>query len=113
RSVDLFIVVPRIVVPPVDGPVVAHDLVDALLALRQDVEPEQHGPDAVLLAHMVGAGARAFLAADGDPAGIQQIAEELPAGRGLVHLDTELFGDAIGRGAGRHRARDAGDAVGV
>src|SRR4051812_15862056 len=53
--IDLVIVVPRIIVAAIDRPVVAHDLVDALLARSEDVEPEQHGPQTVLLAHMVGA----------------------------------------------------------
>ena len=92
---------------------VAHDHVDALLARRQHVEPEQHGPQPVLLAHMVRAGAGRFLAADGDAAGIEQVAEELPAGRRLVHLDAELLGHPIGSGAGRHRAGNAGDSGGI
>ena len=48
-------------------------------ALRQDVEPHQHGPQTILLAHMVRARAEAFLAADRRLSGIEQIAEELPA----------------------------------
>ena len=40
----------------------------------------------VLLAHMVGAGAGALLAANADKAGVEQVAEELPAGGRLVDL---------------------------
>ena len=88
----------------------AHDIGDALAAHGQDVQPEENRPKAVLFAHMVGAGAGTFLAADGGQAGIEQVAEEFPAGRGLVHADAELFGDAVGGARGRHRAGDAGDA---
>ena len=95
------------------APVVAHDLGDALSAVDEDVEPEQHRPDAVLLAHVVGAGAGALLAADGGQPGIEQVAEELPAGRRLVALDAELLGDAVGGGAGRHGAGDAGKPLGI
>ena len=92
---------------------VAHDVGDALLARRQDVEPEQHGPEAVLLAHVVRAGAGAFLAADGGHAGVEQVAEELPAGRGLVDADVLGRGYAVGGAAGRHRAGDAGQALAI
>ena len=60
---------------------ILEDLLDRLPAFGQDVEPEQHGPEAVLFAHVAGAGAEAFLAAERDLAGIHQVAEELPAGR--------------------------------
>src|SRR5690606_37985447 len=83
-AVDLFIVVPRVIVASVGLPVLADDLVDALPPRRQHVQPQQHRPKAILLAHVVRAGAGALLAADGNPAGIQQIAEVLPAGGGLV-----------------------------
>ena len=85
----------------------------ALLADGEDVEPEQDRPEAVLLADVVGAGAGALLAADGGEAGVEQVAEELPARGRLVHADAELGGDPVGGAAGRHRAGDAGEARGV
>ena len=97
----------RIDVAAEAAPVVLHDGLHRLLAHRQDVQPEQHGPQAVLLAHMVRAGAGAFFAAQRAHAGIEQVAEELPAGRGLVAGNAQRLRDAIDRAAGRHRARDA------
>ena len=84
------------------------DVDDRLAAHGENVEPQEDGPETVLLADMVRAGAGAFLAAERRLAGVQEIAEELPAGRRLVAADAELFGDAVGGGAGRHRAGDAG-----
>src|SRR5690606_749978 len=92
-------------------PMLAHDLVDALLPAREDIEPEQHSPEAILLAHMVRSRAGAFLSANGHPAGIEQIAEEFPASGSLVHLDAELFRHPVGRRAGGHGAGDTGDAA--
>ena len=110
-AVDLLVVVARVVVLAVGAPVLADDVDHGLLADGQDVEPEQHGPEAVLLADMVGAGAGALLAADGGLAGIEQVAEELPAGGRLEAGDAEALGDAVGGTAGRHRAGDALDAA--
>ena len=42
--------------------------------------------------------------------GIQQVAEELPAGRRLEAADAELGRDPVGGAAGRHGARDAAQA---
>src|SRR6185312_8968154 len=89
--IHFFIVVPRIIVAAIDRPVVLDDGVDALLAHGKDVEPEQHGPEPVLLAHMVRTGAGALLAADRHTPGVQQIAEELPPRRRLVHFDAVLL----------------------
>ena len=91
----------------------AREIGDRDAALGEDVEPEQHRPEPVLLADMVGAGARALLAAQRGEAGVEQIAEELPTRRRLEALDAELGGDAVRGGAGRHRARDAGQALGI
>ena len=97
----------RIVVAAVGRPVLPDDVEGALAANGEDVQPQQHRPETVLLADMVRTGAGAFLAADRRHAGVEQIAEELPAGRRLVHADAELFRDTVGRAAGRHGARDA------
>ena len=92
---------------------IAGDVVDRLARRGKDVEPEQHRPQPVLLADVVGAGAGAFLATDRRHAGIEQIAEELPAGGRLEGGDAELLGDAVGGGAGRHRAGNALQPAGI
>ena len=92
---------------------VAHDPGDRLAPRRQDVQPQQDRPQAVLLAHVIGAGAEALLAAQGDLARIEQVAEELPAGRRLVAADAERLRDPVGGARGRHGARDPGEAGGV
>ena len=74
---------------------------------------KQHGPDAVLLTHVVAAGARAFLAADRDAPGVEQVAEELPARRRLEARDAELGGDAVNRAAGGHGAGHAREAAAI
>ena len=109
-----------VVVAPEAPPVLPHDLLHGLLLHRQQVEPEEHRPEAVLLADVVGAGAEALLAADGDSAGVEQVAEEFPARGRLETLDPQLGRDPVDRLAGRHGARDprnaaavAGDQVGV
>ena len=61
---------------------------------------------------MVGAGAGTLLAAQPDPAGIEQGGEIFPPGRRLVARDAECRGDAVDRPARRHRARDAGETLG-
>src|SRR6185437_774618 len=108
-AVDLLIIVAGIVVAAIGRPVVLDDGVDILPARREDVEPQQDRPQAVFLAHVVGAGAGAFLAADGNPAGVEQVAEEFPASRRLVHFNAELFRHTVGGGAGRHGPGDAGE----
>ncbi len=106
RAVHAFVVVPAVDIAAVPPPVVADDLLDGLLPDGEDVEPEQHGPEAVLLADVIGAGAEALLAAERDAPGIEQIAEELPARRRLVARDVEGLGDTVDGLARRHRARD-------
>jgi hypothetical protein len=72
----------------------------------QDVQPQQHRPEPVLFAHMVGPGAEAFLAADRGAAGVQQVAEELPPGRRLEVADPQRMRPPGRRRRGRHRPRD-------
>ena len=81
-GVDALVVVAGVVVAAVLLPVRLGDLLGRLLAGGEDVEPEQDRPEAVLLADVVGAGAGALLAADGGEAGVEQVAEELPARSG-------------------------------
>ena len=89
-------------------PVRAHQVLDRAPGYGEQVEPEQHRPQAVLLAHVAGTGAVALLAAQRGLAGVEQVAEELPAGGRLVAGDAEGRGDLVGGARGRHRARDAG-----
>ena len=90
-GVDPLVVVAGVVVAAVFLPVRLDDLLGRLLARGEDVEPEQHRPEAVLLADMVGAGAGALLAADGGHAGVEQVAEELPAGRASRSMPMPSF----------------------
>ena len=89
------------------GPVRAHDGFHRLFFLRQQVKPEQHGPQAIFFAHVVRARAVAFLAAQGGHVGVEQVAEELPARRRLEARDAQRAGDPVGRARRRHGAGDA------
>src|SRR3546814_11208681 len=95
----------RSVVAPVVAPVLRQDLAHRLPAPCQDVEPQQHRPEAVLLAQMIGAGAGALLAAERRHPRIQQRAQELPAGRRIACVDAELARTPSAGTTGRHRAR--------
>ena len=53
RTVYAFVVMARVVVAALGLSVLAHDLLDGLAAYREDVEPEPHGPGAVLLAPVI------------------------------------------------------------
>src|SRR5205085_546332 len=106
-------VVALVVAAPERAPVVADDLFDRLLRSRENREPAQDGPQAVLLADVVRACAEALLAADGRESRVEQVAEKLPARRRLVTADTQVFRDAINRRARRHRAREARESVAV
>src|SRR5262249_46658055 len=110
---DFFIVMPRIVVTAVRAPMLADDVDDTLATLCEDVEPQQNRPHPVLLAHVIGSGAGALLPADGRKAGIQEIAEEFPPRGRFEAGDSEFGCDAIGGAARRHRARDAGESLGI
>ena len=94
-------------------PVVRHDLGHGTAAAGQDLQPEQHGPEAIFLADVVAARAKTFFAAEGDAAGIEQVAKEFPARRGLKAVEPQLLGHHIHSGAGGHRAGHAGQASGV
>ena len=106
-AVDIFVIVARIVVAAIRGPVRAHDVFHRLFFLCQQVEPEQHGPQAILFAHVVRSRAVAFLAAQGGHAGVEQGAEEFPARRRLVARNAQRAGDPVGRARRRHGAGDA------
>ena len=97
----------------ITAPVLRHDLVHRFPAAGQDVEPEQHRPQAILLADVVGAGAEALLTAEGDAARIQQVAEELPPGGGFKAGDAQLLGHHIGGGAGGHGTGHPRQAIAV
>ena len=89
------------------------DVAHALSAHGQDVQPQQHRPDAVFLAHVAGAGACTFFTAQRDLARVEQVAEVLPAGRRLEAGHAQRARHPVDRTAGGHRARDAGDAGAV
>ncbi len=91
-----------VVVAPINLPVFAHNFRNRLPTFCQDIHPEQHRPQPVLFPDMVGAGAKAFLAAQRNLARIQQIAEKLPAGRRFVAGHTEFGRDPIRRLTGGH-----------
>ena len=78
------------------APVALDDVGHRFLAHREQIQPEQDGPQAVFLPYMVGTGAEAFFSAQRGLAGIQQVAEELPSGRGFEHFDAEALGDTVG-----------------
>ena len=81
---------------------------DGLLLDRQNVEPEQHGPQTIFFANVVRARAKALFAAESGFIRIEQITKKLPAGGRFVAFDAELLSDAIGRLAGGHRSRYPG-----
>ena len=107
------IVVAGVVVASEALPVLGHDLGDAAAAFRQDLQPEQHGPEAVFLTDVIAAGAEALFTAEGDATGIEQVAEELPTRGGLVALDPQLLGHHINGCTGGHRSRHTRQAGGV
>jgi hypothetical protein len=81
---DPLVIVAGVDIAPEALPVLANDHVGRQVAHGQDVQPVQHGPQTILLAHVIGAGPRALLAAQGGHAGIEQGAEVLPASRRFV-----------------------------
>ena len=107
------VVVAGVVVAAETAPVVGHDRCHRGALAGQDLQPEQHCPEAVLLADVIGTRAEALLTAEGDAAGIEQVAEELPAGGGLETGDTQLLGYHVDGGAGGHRAGHPGQAAGI
>lgn len=76
-----------------------------------DVEPGDDGPETVLLADVVRAGAERLLTADAHLVGVEETAEELPASGDLVRLDTLLLGDKVDGARGRHGAGKAVDTL--
>ena len=110
---DGLVVVTGVIVATKATPVLRHDLGNAAASLGQDLQPEQHGPEAVFLAHMVAAGAEAFFSAKGDFTRIEQVAEELPTGGRFKAVDAQLFCDHIHCGAGGHGARYTGKSAGI
>ncbi len=97
----------RIDAAAVGFPDAAHQVFHRLAGHGHQVEPEQHGPQAVFLAHVVRAGPVTFLTAQRDLARIQQVAEKLPAGGGFVTVDAHRFRHAVHSGGGGHGAGHA------
>ena len=108
-----FVVVTGVVVATEAAPVFRHDLGNAAASLGQDLQPEQHGPESVFLAHVVAAGAETFFTAKGDLTRIQQVAEELPTGGSFKAVDAQFFCDHIHCGAGGHGAGYTSKPVGI
>ena len=86
----------------------AHDLISRLAEHGKNVQPQQHGPEPIFLADVVGACSRTLLPAERNQPGIQEVAEELPACGRLVGFDPEPLRDpvhspACGHGAGHPR----------
>ena len=84
----------------------ADDVGYGLLANGEQVQPGQHGPESVLFADVVGTGTKAFLAAEGNLAVVEEVAEELPAGRRFIAADTQCLGHTVSGLAGGHGAGD-------
>src|SRR3546814_4308375 len=57
------------------------------------------------------AGAEAFFTADRHLAGVEQIAEQFPAGRCFMQRHVQRFGELLGRTTGWHCTSDAAHAV--
>ena len=99
---DRLIVVAGVVVWAEMAPVLRHDPAHRLPPPGQDLQPEQHRPEAVLLADLVAAGAEALLAAEGDATGIEHVAKEFPTRRRFEAGDAQLLGHHIGAVVVRH-----------
>ena len=112
-TVDRLVVVAGVVVAAEALPVLRHDLGHGTAAAGQDLQPEEYGPETIFLADVVAAGAKAFFAAEGDAARIEQVAEEFPARGGFKAVDPQLLGHHIHSGAGGHRAGHTGQPSGV
>ena len=106
-GIDRFEIMARIVVAPEGRPMRGQDVAHTGLAHGKDVQPHQHGPKAILFAHMVRPGAKAFLAAERHLVRIQQIAEEFPPRRRLKAANPQRLRHAVHRRTGGHRPRDA------
>mmetsp|Transcript_84594 Transcript_84594/g.236772 ORF Transcript_84594/g.236772 Transcript_84594/m.236772 type:complete len:262 (-) Transcript_84594:158-943(-) len=118
RLVDALVVVPCVVIPAVLLPVLDRDLLDRDEApfgegLRgEDLQPRQHRPHAVLLAHVVAPRAERLLAADKGRVGllvrevvrpaVHEVPEELPPGRHLKVWQALLLRDEVQGPRGRH-----------
>mmetsp|Transcript_4499 Transcript_4499/g.14428 ORF Transcript_4499/g.14428 Transcript_4499/m.14428 type:complete len:593 (-) Transcript_4499:147-1925(-) len=126
--VDPLVVVARVVVAAVLGPVLlghvlhTHQLAGGLALGREDLQPRQDRPHAVLLADVVRAGPERLLAADERRvllglrevlrvAAVHEVAEKLPARGGLEALDAFLLGDKVHGAGGGHGAGTALEAV--
>eukprot|EP00754_Rhynchopus_humris_P015547 Rhum_TRINITY_DN14453_c0_g3::Rhum_TRINITY_DN14453_c0_g3_i1::g.87973::m.87973 len=119
--VHSLVVVAGVVVASEGAPVLFRDLLHAhkrlaRLVLRcEDLQPREHRPHAVLLAHVVGPRPERLLAAQErrvagacrEVAGVHQVAEELPARRRLEALDALRLSHAVERARRRHGPRAA------
>src|SRR4030095_5057100 len=109
-GIEFLVVVTGIEVASMNAPMLTDDLRHRQTTCCQDTEPQQHGPQAILLAHMVRSGACTFFTANRDFSGVEEIAEEFQPRRCLETGDAESLRSAVGGAAGWHRARDPLDA---
>mmetsp|Transcript_15567 Transcript_15567/g.27930 ORF Transcript_15567/g.27930 Transcript_15567/m.27930 type:complete len:476 (-) Transcript_15567:417-1844(-) len=104
------VVVAGVVVPSILGPVrLRHRLHADELALfgvfvgfGEDRQPGEDGPDAVLLADVVGACAERLFSADGEISGVHEVSEVFPAGGDFVEFDLFLSGHKVDGSTRRH-----------
>ncbi|KAH3676612.1 hypothetical protein OGATHE_001101 [Ogataea polymorpha] len=80
------------------------------IALLQ-VQPGHNGPQSVLLSDVVRASTERFFSADGQFLGVEKRTEKLPSGRHLVDIQALGLGNKVECSRGRHRSRQAVDAV--
>ena len=111
--INLFIVMAGIIVAAIARPVLLDDIHNALPALGQNIKPQQNSPEAILLAHMVGAGSRAFFTAERDHAGVQEVSEKFPSRGRFKTFDAEFCGNPVHRATCGHGACNTCKSLGV
>ena len=118
-AVDAFVVVAGEEGAAVNAPEFVLDRHDARGALTgflfcdpgDDVQPGHDGPQAVFFADVVAPRAEAFFAADRHFLGVEEVAEEFPAGGDLVVLKALFFGDEVDGSRSGHAASETVDAL--
>lgn len=116
--VDVFVVVAGEEGTAVLGPEILLDLLNGggdigVLDTEggDNVQPGNNSPETVLLADVVGSGTKTLLTTDGKLLGVEQGAEELPAGGNLVAVEALGLGNKVNSTAGWHGAGKAIDTV--
>src|SRR6185369_1246694 len=106
-----FIIMARIIVATISFPVLFQYLLDRFISGSQYVQPVKYGPDTVLFANMIGAGAETFLTAKRGFIGIEQGTEEFPSSGCFVAWNTQLCCNFVRCRARRHRPRDSRQSI--